>query len=195
MLLLFSFVPLTFAHSHLESSIPADGEVITEDIEKITLTFDGKIEQGSTFELLGPNGQAVSIEELTVNDTEVIGTIANDLENGNYQVVWSIISADGHQMEGEFSFEINVTEAESPSADTNNEEDSVNENGEDGQTNKEENNEQDTEQNATKTEDRTENDVAGGEVENEDSSNPVPVIVFGLIVAIIIFFFVLRRMK
>ncbi|WP_428911880.1 copper resistance CopC family protein [Niallia sp. Krafla_26] len=190
LLVLFSFAPATFAHSHLESSTPENGEVVTEELREITLTFDGKVEIGSTFELLDPNGQAVSIEEIIVTDTEVIGKIPNDLKNGNYQVLWNIISADGHQMEGEFSFVVNISETETPPADSNDEE-PVTENGENSEANSNDETNQGPEQNAN----TTENDVASDQTENEGSSNLVSVIVVVLVLAIIIIFFVLRRKK
>ena len=105
----------TFAHSHLEVSTPEDGEVITENIDSITLTFDGNVEQGSTIELFGPDGQTVPIEEIIVTDTEVIGEISNELENGNYTSSMVYHKRRWSSNGGEFSFEINVPETETPS--------------------------------------------------------------------------------
>ena len=187
-LLLVSIVPNAFAHSHLERSTPSEGEVISEELRKITLTFSGKIEQGSTFKLLDPKKQSVSVNELTLADTELTGTIPGSLINGTYVVVWNIISADGHQMEGEFSFEMKIAEAESPLANTD-EEEQVSKNVE----NHEKNQGGLSEKNSNEKENAKENEIANVQAENDKSSILVPIIIGVLIVAIIITFITLRR--
>ncbi|WP_077248012.1 copper resistance CopC family protein [Bacillus sp. FJAT-27986] len=182
-LLMVSFVPDAFAHSHLESSTPSDGEVISEELREITLIFSGKIEQGSTFKLLDSKEQAVSVENITITDTEITGTIPVSLINGNYVVDWNIISADGHQMEGEFSFEVKIAGTESPLAN-NDEEEQVSKNVENHEGNQDGLNEQDSNEN-----------VANDQTENDISSNLVPIIIGVLIVTIIITFIALRRKK
>ena len=94
------------AHTHLSSTNPADGDTVTEPLTEITLTFEGQIEQGSTFELIGADGTSVALESITVADGEMTGTLAAPLESGDYIVQWNSISADGHPMEGEFSFTV-----------------------------------------------------------------------------------------
>lgn len=191
LLLSVYFVPSAFAHSHLESSAPADGQVVTEVLREIALTFDGKVEQGSTFELMYSDGKVISIEDSTITDNKVIGTLPDGLGNGTYNVVWSIISADGHQIEGEFSFEVDIAETETPASTNNNEEEPVNEKMEDSDTNQEDVSEQGSKQKATETE----NDVAGDQIENKGSSTLVPILAVLLILAMIIIFILLRRKK
>ncbi|MEN2467807.1 copper resistance protein CopC [Ornithinibacillus sp. JPR2-1] len=101
-----------FAHSHLESSNPADGEVVTEVLDNIVLDFDGGVEQGSIIELSSIDGQAIDLEDITIEDNSLTATLANPLPNGEYQVNWSIVSADGHPVEGEFTFSVNAPETE-----------------------------------------------------------------------------------
>ena len=38
----------------------------------------------------------------------------NPLENGKYKVEWKIIGADGHPINGEFSFSVNMPDTETP---------------------------------------------------------------------------------
>ena len=101
---IFSTSATISAHTHLGSTNPADGDTVTEPLTEITLTFEGQIEQGSTFELIGADGSSVALEGIAVADGEMTGTLAAPLENGDYLVQWDSISADGHPMEGEFSF-------------------------------------------------------------------------------------------
>ncbi|MCS0542779.1 copper resistance protein CopC, partial [Aeromonas veronii] len=103
-----------FAHSHLEGSNPSDGETITEPITEIVLEFDGKIEQGSFIEVATTSGQAVELQDIIIGEGILTGTVSEPLSNDDYHVNWSILSADGHPLEGEFSFTVNapVTETE-----------------------------------------------------------------------------------
>lgn len=99
-----------FAHSHLESSNPADGEVVTEALNEIVLDFDGGIEQGSFLEVTTTDGQAVELQDTLIDEDKLTAVAAETLANGEYQVTWSVISADGHSLDGEFSFTVDAPE-------------------------------------------------------------------------------------
>lgn len=103
-----ALVNSAFAHTGLESSSPKNGDIITEELKQISLTFETKIEQGSTFELQNPNGETIPVENISLSENQMIGNLINPLENGDYQANWKIIGADGHPIEGDFSFSVNV---------------------------------------------------------------------------------------
>jgi methionine-rich copper-binding protein CopC len=111
------FVDNVFAHTGLESSTPQNGDIVTENLEQITLTFKTKIEQGSTFELNNFLGETITVENMTIAENQLTGHLSKPLENGEYNVNWNIIGADGHQIDGKIPFTVNlpVTE-ESPAA-------------------------------------------------------------------------------
>lgn len=48
-----------FAHTGLESSNPKAGAEITEALQEITLTFEGKLENLSTFKMFDSNKQEI----------------------------------------------------------------------------------------------------------------------------------------
>ena len=100
------------AHTGLESSFPKDNQVVTEQVQEILLDFETKIEQGSTFELKAVNGLVVPITEITLNENQMKGTPEQPLENGEYLVNWEIIGADGHPIEGEFTFYVEMEQTE-----------------------------------------------------------------------------------
>ena len=102
------------AHTGLESSSPQNGEVIKEELREISLTFETKIEQGSTFELKNSNGDSILLRISSLTENKMVGNFSNPLENGEYQVNWNIIGADGHPIEGEFSFSVDVPATETP---------------------------------------------------------------------------------
>lgn len=100
----------TYAHSHIGETVPADGEVITEKLSEIVLNFDGKIELGSTIELFDSKNNKIELNEIKIENSQMIGTLKDSLVNDEYKVEWSIISADGHPLQGTYSFTINVEE-------------------------------------------------------------------------------------
>lgn len=119
MMLLMVFLMLTpfaaQAHTALTDSNPASGETLAEQPGQIELTFNTDIEEGSSMALQGPNG-AVEVAELSLNANMMFGSVPTDLENGSYTISWKIIGADGHPIEGEvpFSVEIAAPAAEEP---------------------------------------------------------------------------------
>jgi len=109
---MFVFTTSALAHTGLETSSPENGEVVTEEMREIALTYEGKIEQGGTLEVSNSNGQSIPVEDVSIADTQMTGTFTNALENGDYTVVWNIIGADGHPIAGEFSFTVDVPVSE-----------------------------------------------------------------------------------
>ena len=111
---LFTFVNNAFAHTHIESSSPQSGEVITEEFNDIQLTFEGKIEQNSSFTLQKTTGESIAVDNISVSTNILTGSLSAPLENGKYIINWTIIGADGHVMEGEVPFTMDF-----PTAQTN----------------------------------------------------------------------------
>jgi copper resistance protein C len=111
---MFVFTNNALAHTGLGTSSPENGGVVTEELREISLTFEGKIEQGSRLEVSDSNGQSIPVEDVLIEDTQMTGTLPNALENGDYTVVWNIIGADGHPIQGDFSFTVIVPGSKIP---------------------------------------------------------------------------------
>lgn len=109
----FLFGGNAFAHTGLESSNPSDGSTVTDPIEEITLTFLTKIEQTSSFKIQGPNNKEVPVKDIVVVDDIMTGTV-DGMENGEYTLTWNIIGADGHPIQGDLSFTVNLPINENP---------------------------------------------------------------------------------
>jgi copper resistance protein C len=111
LIVLFFLLPVVAsAHTGLESSNPGNAEVVVQPLSEIVLTFETKIEEGSTLEVKNHDGQTVE-SNVAVNENQLIGTFAKELENNHYTVLWNIIGEDGHLINGEYSFEVNIPEA------------------------------------------------------------------------------------
>lgn len=116
----------TYAHSHLTGSYPQEGERVTEEVKSITLDFDGEIMEGSFIELTSTEGESFDVSNIDIADGKLSATLANPLPNGEYKVKWSIISADGHPLEGEYGFTLNAVES-NPNNNSNDEGSDANE--------------------------------------------------------------------
>ncbi len=104
----FLFVPnIGFAHTHLKTANPENGAVVKEPIEEVVLTFDTEIEKLSTMTLT-KDGEPVEIATETITDNQLTGKVGKPLENGQYEVKWNIIGADGHVMKDTISFEVDA---------------------------------------------------------------------------------------
>lgn len=156
------FVPNAAAHTYLDMTKPEDGEVVVEPLQSITLTYTGKIEQGSTFKVITANGDQVETSDMTLVDGVLSGSFDNPLPNGDYTVQWNSISEDGHPLSGEFSFTVNAPATEEAVVEENVEQ--------------------------TEVEDSAQVDVPESEPANvEDDKNNTPLlIVGGMLLAIIL---------
>ena len=114
-LLVFSLNGHAFAHTGLESSSPQNGETISEEIQQIILTFETKIEQTSTIRLKSADDTEIPVEDITITDKQMVGNLEAPLDHGDYQVLWNIIGADGHPIEGTFTFNVNKPNMEEDS--------------------------------------------------------------------------------
>ena len=113
-LLAFFVAPSAFAHTQISSTSPAHGDVVTTPITEISLTYAGKIEEGSRFTLTNAKNEPVDITSITVANGVMTGTVEQPLANGEYTVKWDSISGDGHPLSGTFSFAVKVPETEQP---------------------------------------------------------------------------------
>lgn len=112
-----------FAHSELTDSNPTDGQVVKKALDEVSITFSGKIEKGSDITVTDSKGKEVESNDLTIHNTEMTASFDKPLANDDYQVDWNVLSADGHPVEGTYSFSVNAKEVkEEKAAETTTEE-------------------------------------------------------------------------
>lgn len=93
------------AHTSLSTSNPSEGQVVTENLEQIILTFATTIEELSTMELV-KDGNVIPLEGIKVEQQQLMGTVAKPLENGTYLIQWKIVGEDGHPIKGDINFAV-----------------------------------------------------------------------------------------
>jgi copper resistance protein C len=117
-LLFFIFGANVFAHSHLEESTPKNGEIVTQSLKAITLTFETAIEPTSSFTLMDGNNTSIPLTTVSITGNQLIANVEDDLTNGAYTIQWKIIGEDGHPLEGDIPFTINLPENAAPPEQT-----------------------------------------------------------------------------
>lgn len=102
------------AHADFVSSNPSDDSVIQSFPSEISLTFNEELltlddESVNTISLFGPDGIEIALSSAEVTGANLVGTVAGDaaaLPAGKYRVSYRVVSADGHPVKGEISFEV-----------------------------------------------------------------------------------------
>jgi methionine-rich copper-binding protein CopC len=120
-LLLFIFGANVFAHSHLEESTPTNGEIVTQSLKDITLTFETALEPTSSFTLIDGNHTAIPLSTVSITGNQLIANVEDELTNGAYTIHWKIIGEDGHPLEGDIPFTMNLPENAAPPEQTGSE--------------------------------------------------------------------------
>ena len=83
-------------------------------MQSIELTYAGRIEVGSTFNVISSNGEEIETVSMDLVDGVLTGTFDSPLPNDDYSVEWNSISSDGHPLSGKFSFTVDAPVAEEP---------------------------------------------------------------------------------
>ncbi|WP_430787470.1 copper resistance CopC family protein [Virgibacillus flavescens] len=94
------------AHSGLENATPEAGSTIKEEIKTVELDFNTKVENGSSLFLINDEGTKFEPKILEINDDVIKGTFQDSINPGTYKVNWNIVGADGHPIEGTYSFTV-----------------------------------------------------------------------------------------
>ncbi|KKK38122.1 hypothetical protein WQ57_09895 [Mesobacillus campisalis] len=94
------------AHTGLETSLPTEGETVTQPIREVVLTFNTEIEALSTMQLFQVDDTEMPLHNLTINGNVMKADIEDDLKNGSYVIHWKIVGKDGHPIEGKINFQV-----------------------------------------------------------------------------------------
>lgn len=104
----FLAVPtVSFAHTHVQTTVPENGATVTAPLKEIKLTFETHIEKISTVTVT-KDGQKISLASQKVEGHDLIASLDQPLENGSYTVDWEIVGEDGHVMKDSIAFKVNV---------------------------------------------------------------------------------------
>ena len=101
------------AHAGLKSSEPAASSVLEQSPKEIVLNFGEAVEVSfGSIRLFDSNSQPVAlptpkfVEANGAIDAKTIRVEIPELQSGSYLVVWRVVSADSHPVQGAFAFQI-----------------------------------------------------------------------------------------
>ena len=96
------------AHDEVLSTSPEQNAVLETAPEKIELSYSGEImDIGHQVLVTGPEGQSVTEGPLERDGSQVVQPLAETgSEEGTYQVVWRVVSSDGHPIEGTYTYQV-----------------------------------------------------------------------------------------
>lgn len=101
---LFLTIPhVVWGHTSLEQATPEEG-MVTAPPTDIILLFNTTIGEQSTVQLTTAAGEPVPLTSLSVEEETLYADIDADLSEGEYQITWSIVGADGHGIEDSYTF-------------------------------------------------------------------------------------------
>ncbi len=104
------FASRTEAHAVLIDTEPKAGAILTQSPERILLTFNERIGTSfSSVRVLDFEGDEMFSKRAGRVEPEVLGVSPPDLGDGTYIVIWRVTSADGHPVEGSFTFQVGAT--------------------------------------------------------------------------------------
>lgn len=94
------------AHDELiDSSLEFAGD--SDALSAIALTFNNNImEVGTEFVVLDPSGVNISSASPELSGATVRQPLEGPFAEGTYQVVWRVVSSDGHPIQGELAFTV-----------------------------------------------------------------------------------------
>ena len=102
--------PLAFAHTHLKSTIPADGSVLQAAPKNITLKFEGEV-QLTAVSLTGKEGKEQPLAKLPAGMAKEAVVSLPTLAAGQYVVKWRAAGHDGHVVSGQLKFTVEAPAA------------------------------------------------------------------------------------
>lgn len=108
-----------FAHATLVHTTPSNGEIVKVNPYKITLEFSEPLEPDLIdLKLYDWNGHQIKIKrpKLTPGNVSQMYAEVPKLNEGTYTAAWSIVSEDGHPVEGSYSFSVGKITAEKMTA-------------------------------------------------------------------------------
>lgn len=95
------------AHATLIATDPADGAVLPQTPDVVTLTFSEPVSLSGddAIQVFDAAGETVAVDASS-QDADVVADLPDTLDDGTYAVTYRLISADGHPISGSLSFSV-----------------------------------------------------------------------------------------
>jgi methionine-rich copper-binding protein CopC len=105
------------AHTDLLSSDPEDGQTLAAPPERVTLRFgQDLLTAGAQIVAKDDTGVKVGLGPAEVSGSRVSATWPGTADGGAYTVSWRAVAADGHPLEGRFTFTVVAEQVSAPAS-------------------------------------------------------------------------------
>lgn len=95
------------AHDVLIGSTPEDGAELDQAPAEAVLTFSAAPLDVSPQAVLQRDGETIETEPVALSGNDVILPLP-ELEAGSYTIIYSVVSSDGHRIDGTTSFSVTI---------------------------------------------------------------------------------------
>jgi len=103
--------PPAWAHARPVSSTPADGAVLASPPRQVTVRFDDTVRALGGTTVVGNAGKRSVVAGKPSAHGRVLTIPLRKLRDGDYTVRWSVLSDDGHTVDGVFAFAVGAGRA------------------------------------------------------------------------------------
>lgn len=93
------------AHDTLVSVTPEDGAEVEVAPDQAVLTFSGEPVSVSPQAILQKDGEPVEIDPVTIDGYDLVVPLP-ELDAGSYTIIFSVVSSDGHRIDGTTAFDV-----------------------------------------------------------------------------------------
>jgi methionine-rich copper-binding protein CopC len=102
-------IPSVHAHSQLVASNPVSSSNIEELPEQIELEFNEELLNlgtGNSVSIMSPSGEDLGMGETSTDGARITRLLNTTTELGSYEVKYRVASADGHILQGSYTFNL-----------------------------------------------------------------------------------------
>ena len=107
--LLSFLMPAALAHSELVSSNPSASANIEQLPEQIELEFNEELlnlGSGNSISIMTPSGEDIGMGDASTEGAKINRLLNTTSETGQFQVKYRVASADGHVLNGSYTFNL-----------------------------------------------------------------------------------------
>jgi copper transport protein len=94
------------AHASLVRTEPPAGTVLRESPRRVVVTLDDEVRVGPGNAAIRNGGRSILADAPTVHGKTLVLPLREGLGDGDYSVRWSVVSDDGHDVQGVFAFAV-----------------------------------------------------------------------------------------
>ncbi|HLR84751.1 MAG TPA: copper resistance CopC family protein [Nocardioidaceae bacterium] len=94
------------AHASLVSSDPEEGASLDSEPSTVSITFNEDVSTPAQLQVTAPDGQELADGEPTVDGASVSQTLQSSGYAGTYTIAYRVVSADGHPVTGELTYDV-----------------------------------------------------------------------------------------